>query len=64
MKTHHANDRIVNLLTPSFLTKRPVDLDAVVSQLQSEQPSTSPSDLRGQVCGVAKLMGLRVTEKI
>jgi len=59
MMNTHADDRIVSLLTPSFLTKRPVDLDAVVRQLQTERPETPIAKLRNEVVVVAGRMRLR-----
>jgi hypothetical protein len=54
------HDRIVGLLCPAFLTKRPVDVESIVRQLQSDWPKMPPARLRHAVALTAKDMRLRL----
>lgn len=58
--TDDFHDRIVSLLSPAFLTKRPVDVDAIVHQLERDWPTTPTAKLRLAVASVAKDMQLRL----
>lgn len=60
MVTSNFHDRIVTLLSPAFLTKRPVDVDTIVHKLECDWPTTSTAKLRLAVMSVAKDMRLRI----
>jgi hypothetical protein len=58
--TGEFRDRIVTLLSPAFLTKRPVDVELIVRQLQSDWPAMPAAELRHAVTAAASDMRLRL----